>query len=90
MFIPKNRILLDTIDPEKTDILGNNPPAIPPKEKTKKEPFNGIDLSPVMDEIKKGFSELNDKLKPKEEPPKNDPPKRNYHLGDELDPFLEA
>lgn len=86
MFIPKNRILFEEIDPEKTDILGNPPKSDPPPAPTpkppKKEPFNGLDLGPVMEKIDLGFKELNDKLA------KTEPKKRDYQIGDEFDPLL--
>lgn len=90
----KNRILFDEIDPEKTPV----PPApklvpdpiIPPKApKKEKEPFNGIDLSPVMERIEAGFKELNEKLVPPTPPA---PPKKekSYKIGDEFDLFPEV
>lgn len=88
----KTRILFDEIDPEKTPV-GNPPkdpiiePPKPPKKKD--EPFNGIDLKPVMDKIDQGFKELNDKLAPPA-PPTPIKKEKSYRIGDEFDLFPEA
>lgn len=55
------------------------------KPKKVDEPFNGLDLSPVLEKIDEGFKNLEKTMKP-ENPPT---PPRQYKLMDEFDPELE-
>lgn len=68
----------------------------PPTSKEKDKPFNGLDLSPLTDELKGLRRDLDKVLNPKKIPIIEDPapttqpepPKREAKIFDEFDPFL--